>query len=48
MTAAGKEVWWSMEPSPGQRIRLIASSGTLAFWDRQGEDIYSNRHGEPI
>ncbi len=36
------------EPTSEQRMRLVELSGTLDFWDRPEEDVYSLEDGEPI
>ncbi len=36
------------DPTPEQIMRLVELSGTLDFWDRPEEDIYSLGHGEPL
>ena len=38
----------SDEPTARQRLRLIELSGTLDFWDRDEEDIYTLDDGEPL
>lgn len=35
------------DPTPEQRMRIIEVSGTLDFWDRAEEDIYSPEDGDP-
>ena len=36
------------EPTSEQRMRIVEASGTLDFWDRPEEDIYSLEDGEPV
>ena len=36
------------DPTSDQRMRIVEVSGTLDFWDRPEEDIYSPEDGEPV
>lgn len=36
------------DPTSEQQMRLIEISGTLDFWDRPEEDIYSLENGKPV
>ena len=35
------------DPTLEQRMRIVEVSGTLDFWDRAEEDIYSPEDGDP-
>lgn len=51
-SAVNPPVWISsdslLDPTSTQRMRIIEVSGTLDFWDRPEEDIYSLEDGEPL
>ena len=36
------------DPTPEQSMRIVEVSGTLVFWDRAEEDIYTSEDGEPV
>lgn len=36
------------DPTPEQSMRIVEVSGTLDFWDREEEDIYTSKDGEPV
>ena len=36
------------DPTPEQRMRIVEVSGTLDFWDRPEEDVYTLADGEPV
>ncbi len=36
------------EPTAEQRMKLIEASGSLDFWDRDEEDIYTLEDGDPV
>lgn len=36
------------DPTGEQRMRIVEVSGTLDFWDKPEEDIYSVDDGEPV
>ena len=36
------------DPTSDQRMLIVEASGTLDFWDRPEEDIYSLDDGEPV
>lgn len=37
-----------LDPTVDQRMRIVEVSGTLDFWDRPEEDIYSLEDGDPV
>ena len=45
--AVGEQWIVPAEPTGKQRMRIVEVSGTLAFWDRPEEDVYSLNDGEP-
>ena len=36
------------DPTAGERMKIIEASGTLAFWDDDGEDIYTENDGDAV
>ena len=48
----GNDLAWrtvgSPRPTSDQRMLIVEASGTLDFWDRPEEDIYSLDDGEPV
>ncbi|MCH8806643.1 MAG: hypothetical protein IH986_11205 [Planctomycetes bacterium] len=36
------------DPTPEQSMRIVEVSGTLDFWDREEENIYTADDGEPV
>lgn len=36
------------DATPAQTLRLIEQSGTLDFWNDEGEDVYTREDGQEI
>jgi len=40
--------YMASDPTPEQQMRMVQISGTLDFWNRPEEDIYTTEDGEPV
>lgn len=36
------------DPTPEQYLRALETSGTVDFWNRPEEDLYTSSDGEPV